>query len=162
MQKHSLVAGILLGAVFVAGSCAAPPSPKTPARSSLFSPSGWSSDVERFTIVMEEAANGTALPTGTRAGERHRWLPDVIAVPKGNTVIITIENRQNITHVFALPDYHVPAVRLGPDDTTIVQFTTDRSGTFPWFCVLHGEADQSSKVRPSDPVPTGRLFVADR
>ena len=58
--------------------------------------------------------------------------PSTITVKKGDTVRLSVTSI-DVRHGFKLPTFGVNAV-LEPDQTTVIEFTADQSGSFSFFC----------------------------
>jgi cytochrome c oxidase subunit 2 len=80
-------------------------------------------------------------PTGvvqefTMTAESFKFVPDVIEVSPGDTVVINIkgldEGRGN-GHGFAISDFNVNE-QIARDKTVMIEFIADKKGTFSFFC----------------------------
>ncbi len=58
--------------------------------------------------------------------------PKTIEVNQGDKVKLNIKSI-DVTHGFTLPDFGVNS-RLNPEQTTVVEFIADKTGTFSFFC----------------------------
>lgn len=61
--------------------------------------------------------------------------PKVITIKKGQKVQLEITS-VDVTHGFSLPDFNVQ-VSLEPNQTQIVEFTPDKTGSFPFRCSVY-------------------------
>ncbi len=57
------------------------------------------------------------------------FVPNVIEVNKGDKVRLKVTS-VDVTHGIGLPDFGVDSVRLPPNETKIVEFVADKTGTF--------------------------------
>ena len=64
------------------------------------------------------------------------WTPASLQVTKGKPVRLKIRNRETVTHGFSLPDFNVGVTEIKPGQVFVVEFTPDRSGTFPFYCTV--------------------------
>lgn len=70
--------------------------------------------------------------------------PDTIEVNQGDKVKITLTTR-DVGHGFALRAYNINEA-INPGQSTVVEFTADQKGTFPFFCsVPCGAGHQAMK-----------------
>lgn len=67
--------------------------------------------------------------------------PGAITVNKGDKVRLSITS-VDVAHGFSLPDFGVNA-SLKPNETTTVEFTADKTGTFSFFCSVFCGAGHS-------------------
>ncbi len=58
--------------------------------------------------------------------------PSEIKVKKGDKVKLTIKSI-DVEHGFSIPDFNV-SKKLIPDETEVIEFTADKTGTFTFFC----------------------------
>jgi cytochrome c oxidase subunit 2 len=73
--------------------------------------------------------------------------PAVINVKLGDQVKITIKSL-DVTHGFALPEFGVNET-LVPGKETVVEFTADKKGEFPFFCSVvcgSGHSEMTGKL----------------
>lgn len=72
------------------------------------------------------------------------WEPSTIKVKKGDTVKLTITS-VDVPHGFSLPDYGINQT-IEAGQTTTVQFTADKTGTFTFSCsIFCGEGHSDMK-----------------
>jgi nitrous-oxide reductase len=67
---------------------------------------------------------------------RSHFTPDIIAAKVGDKVIVHLNNTEgtpDATHGFAVPTKNV-MVSLDPGETTTVEFTADKPGSFSFYC----------------------------
>ncbi|TVR57182.1 MAG: hypothetical protein EA426_12565 [Spirochaetaceae bacterium] len=79
---------------------------------------------------------------------RWRWDPDVIVVPYGSLVRLTIENEDDFDHGIAIREFGLDR-RLPAGRTTTVQFIADQEGEFEFFCSVYcgtGHFDQKGTL----------------
>jgi heme/copper-type cytochrome/quinol oxidase subunit 2 len=98
----------------------------------------------------------TITPTGvvqefTMTAESFKFVPDVIEVNPGDTVVIRIqgldEGRGN-GHGFAVSDFNVNE-QIGKDKTVTIEFIADKKGTFTFACSVpcdSGHATMKGKL----------------
>jgi len=104
-----------------------------------------SSDVgsgeKKFTLVSEQL------------GDTKFWLPSVIVVEPGDKVTLTLKNEvpgTSVTHGFELPAFKISEVVKRGDKPTVVHFTADKAGIYPYYCQLHpGHVGGQLVVEPS-------------
>lgn len=69
--------------------------------------------------------------------QRSHFEPEHLEVKKGDKVKITITNierTRDATHGFCIPSYNIVA-SLEPGETGTIEFTADKEGVFPFYCV---------------------------
>ncbi len=64
--------------------------------------------------------------------QQWQFTPSKITVKKGDKVKITLTSK-DVTHGFNLPAYGIDE-QIQKDKNTVVEFTADKSGTFPFAC----------------------------
>jgi nitrous-oxide reductase len=67
---------------------------------------------------------------------RSHFTPDIVTAKVGDRVIVHLTNTEqtpDATHGFAVPTKNV-MVSLDPGETTTVEFTVDRPGTYSYYC----------------------------
>lgn len=64
------------------------------------------------------------------------WYPRQIRVTLGKEVKLLIRNTETVSHGFALPDFNVAAGEIKAGHVTVVKFTPDKRGTFPFMCTI--------------------------
>ncbi|MDQ7097053.1 Sec-dependent nitrous-oxide reductase [Desulfosporosinus sp. PR] len=87
---------------------------------------------------------------------RSHLTPDQIEVNQGDHVtmyITNIEQQPNVSHGIAISDYNINAA-ADPGETTHIEFTADKAGTFPYYCTdfcsaLHEEMMGYLLVKPN-------------
>lgn len=87
---------------------------------------------------------------------RSHLTPDKIEVNQGDHVtmyITNIEQQPNVSHGIAITDYNINAA-ADPGETTHIEFTADKAGTFPYYCTdfcsaLHEEMMGYLLVKPN-------------
>lgn len=81
----------------------------------------------------ESASGGMEKPVEISvSAKRWKFDPSIIAVKKGDRVKLSIQSI-DVTHGFSIPDFNVNET-LKPNETTIVEFTADKTGTFTFAC----------------------------
>jgi cytochrome c oxidase subunit 2 len=83
----------------------------------------------------------TITPTGVvqefmMTAERFKFVPDVIEVSPGDTVVINIkglDDGRGTGHGFAISDFNVNE-QIGEDETVTIEFIADKKGTFTFAC----------------------------
>ena len=80
----------------------------------------------------------------------HRWMwePDVLVVPLGSLVELSIRNDDGVDHGFAIREFGVDR-RLPHGSVTDVRFVADREGEFSYFCSVYcgmGHFDQKGRI----------------
>lgn len=80
--------------------------------------------------------------------EHHRWLPNVIVVNQGDTVIVRAVNTDtDATHGFGIVSYGVFDPALAPGTEKTFEFVADKPGIFHFLCAAaqcatdHGDQD---------------------
>lgn len=79
---------------------------------------------------------------------RWRWDPNVIVVPYGTLVRLTIENEDDFDHGIAIREFGLDR-RLPAGRTTTAQFVADQEGEFEFFCSVYcgtGHFDQKGTL----------------
>ena len=71
-----------------------------------------------------------------RAPDSGNWYPEEITVPVGEEVRILIRNIETVTHGFALPDFNIAAREIKAGEVSVVKFTPDKRGAFPFMCTV--------------------------
>ena len=82
---------------------------------------------------------------------RSGFTPNVIQVRKGEAIHLRITSKDQ-EHCFALDAFRVEK-RIVPGRTTAVDLTSDKAGTFPYYCCLEtGAAAETER---------GRLIISE-
>lgn len=81
------------------------------------------------------------------------WQPSEIHLQKGRPVRLRIRNVETVSHGFALPDFGIGIAEIKPGEVHIVEFTPDRTGTFPFYCTVW--------CSPEHLAMAGRLIVTE-
>lgn len=69
----------------------------------------------------------------------HHWIPDVIAVNAGDTVILRVTNTDDEnSHGFALGALNVSIPAIPSGETVTVRFVASRPGIYHYGCTLAG------------------------
>jgi cytochrome c oxidase subunit II len=66
--------------------------------------------------------------------QKSHYSPETIRLRKGEPVRLILKS-VDVTHGFAIDDLRI-AREISPGPPTIVDFTPERSGTFPFYCVV--------------------------
>lgn len=66
--------------------------------------------------------------------QKSHYSPDTIRLRKGEPVRLILKS-VDVTHGFAIDDLRI-AREISPGPPTIVDFTPERAGTFPFYCVV--------------------------
>ena len=72
-------------------------------------------------------------------GETKFWLPSTIIVDEGDKVELTLKNQvpgSENQHGFTIPDYNIVTL-VTRGTPSVVDFTADKPGVFPYFCQVH-------------------------
>jgi len=72
-------------------------------------------------------------------GETKFWLPSTIIVDQDDKVQLTLKNQvpgPENQHGFTIPDYSIVTL-VTRGTPTVIDFTADKPGVFPYFCQLH-------------------------
>ena len=148
-----------LAAIILAGAgCAAqtkqqtntPVIPATPIVSQSPSPTPTPTPTPVATPITKPTPASPAKPTiksFSITAKRWAFEPATITVNKGDVVRLAIES-VDVTHGFGLPDFNV-SQNLKPGETTIVEFTADKTGTFTFFCSVFcgsGHSEMKGKL----------------
>jgi len=64
------------------------------------------------------------------------WSPAALEVARGKPVRLKIRNRETVAHGFSLPDFNVGVTEIKPGQVFVVEFTPDRTGSFPFYCTV--------------------------
>jgi heme/copper-type cytochrome/quinol oxidase subunit 2 len=67
-----------------------------------------------------------------------RFTPDRVEVVQDDLVRLTLRSA-DIAHSFNIDEYRI-ARRIPAGAMTVVEFRADRTGTFPFYCNMTGEA----------------------
>ncbi len=83
--------------------------------------------------------------------QQWQFTPSTITVKKGDKVKITLTSK-DVTHGFNLPAYGINE-QIQKDKNTVVEFTADKAGTFPFACAVfcgsgHGKMSGTLVVEP--------------
>lgn len=66
--------------------------------------------------------------------QKSHYTPDTIRLRKGEPVRFILKS-VDVTHGFAIDDLGI-AREISPGPPTIIDFTPERAGTFPFYCVV--------------------------
>ena len=78
------------------------------------------------------AASAPQVKEITVEASNWQFSPDTITVNKGDTVKITLVNK-DVSHGIAIPAFGFD-LKAGAGETATGQFTADQAGTFPFHC----------------------------
>jgi cytochrome c oxidase subunit 2 len=87
---------------------------------------------EKVADEVREVADTIETKTIEMTAKQFEFDPSTIRVKKGTPVKLLITST-DVTHGFSIPDFNVSAT-LVPKKTTTVEFTPDKTGTFPFSC----------------------------
>ncbi len=131
----------LVGLIFLVGCSQVNKSNKNSDVSSKFPAPGFE-DVPEM-IVNPEGGTDNVKEISITA-RQWKFDPDPIIVNKGDNVKLNIKSI-DVTHGFSLPDFGINS-KLNPGQTTMVEFTADKTGTFTFFCSVQcGEGHSNMK-----------------
>lgn len=71
-----------------------------------------------------------------RAPEYGNFYPNELTVPSGEEVRLLIRNIDTVTHGFAIPDLEIAIPQIKAGEVSVVTFTVDRTGTYPFMCTV--------------------------
>ena len=71
-----------------------------------------------------------------REPDHGNWYPREITVPFGKEVSLYIRNVETVSHGFALPEFDVAVKEIKAGEVTVVKFTPDKKGRFPFMCTV--------------------------
>jgi len=71
----------------------------------------------------------------------YEFNPSSLTVTKGDRIKITIRNTGTVTHSFVIDEFNVSSGNIGPGESTVVEFTVDKSGTFTYYCSIPGHRE---------------------
>lgn len=83
----------------------------------------------------------------TMLAKKWEFTPKTITVKKGEKVRLSISSA-DVDHSFTLPAFNIDA-RLTAGESTVVEFTPDTVGTFPFTCAVYcgaGHGDMRGEV----------------
>jgi plastocyanin len=66
-------------------------------------------------------------------GGMYYFKPNVITVKKGDTVKITLTNKEGM-HDFVIDEFNVKTKRIKAGETDTVTFVADKTGSFEYYC----------------------------
>jgi cytochrome c oxidase subunit 2 len=66
--------------------------------------------------------------------QKSHYSPDTIRVRKGEPTRLVLKS-VDVTHGFAIDDLKI-AREISPGPPTIIDFTPERAGSFPFYCVV--------------------------
>lgn len=90
-------------------------------------------------------------------GKVRHWIPPVIVVNAGDTVILRVTNTDDEdTHGFALGALNVTVPAIPPGKTVTVRFVATRPGIYHYSCMLAGCAKDHMEQTGQLVVLTGR------
>ena len=81
----------------------------------------------------DTAPQNSEVNTISVAGGNFYFKPNEIRVKKGEKVKIALSSKDGI-HDFVIDDFDVKSPRISDDNTTSVEFTPDKTGTFEFYC----------------------------
>jgi len=144
LALRTFAATLILGTIAATFSSTARAQGAAPAAAPSTSTAG-SSDVapgeKKFNLVSE------------LLGDTKFWLPSTIVVQAGDKVTLNLKNEvpgTSVTHGFELPAFNVTEVVKRGDKPTVVHFTADKPGIYPYYCQLHpGHVGGQLVVEPS-------------
>lgn len=69
----------------------------------------------------------------------NRIEPEVVEVPAGEEVVVTVVNQDEAIHIFEIKRL-VRETEVFPGETKEFRFTPKRAGTYKMYCETHGDA----------------------
>ncbi len=98
--------------------------------------------------TVEEFQNGNLKEFDVIA-KQWEFIPNVIEVNKGDKVRLKVTSI-DVTHGIGIPDFGVDSVRLPPNETKVIEFIADKTGTFnTMICTVYcgaGHADMKGSI----------------
>ena len=71
-----------------------------------------------------------------RTPDHGNWYPRELQVRRGQKVRLLIRNIETVTHGFAIPDLNIAVREIKAGHVSVVEFTPEKSGTFPFLCTV--------------------------
>jgi heme/copper-type cytochrome/quinol oxidase subunit 2 len=92
-------------------------------------------------------------------GKVRRWVPNVITVFEGDTVVLTVKNKGIHVHSLVLPAFNVDTGEVSPSTgETTVNFVASQRGTFEFKCGVPFDAG-TGRCDPDHDQQAGYLRV---
>ncbi len=66
----------------------------------------------------------------------HRWYPTMLVAREGDTIDLAVANPDTVNHQLELTGYNLKTKILTPGSSDSLRFVADRTGVFPFQCVL--------------------------
>ncbi|MDK1029684.1 MAG: cupredoxin domain-containing protein [Anaerolineae bacterium] len=99
------------------------------------------------------ACSGPQRRTIELIGDDMRFVPDMIRVNEGDTVIIKFSNPDVVPHLIDLPAFKQHSALIPGGEFTL-EFVVDKTGTFPFVCSVPGHEEAGMiGVLIVDPIP---------
>ncbi|OGM11546.1 hypothetical protein A2W13_02310 [Candidatus Woesebacteria bacterium RBG_16_36_11] len=83
--------------------------------------------------------------TITVEGGNYYFNPNEIRVKKGEPVRIILNSVDGIAHNLVIDEFNVTSETISSDETTQVEFTPDKTGTFEFYCSIDGHRAMGMK-----------------
>lgn len=68
------------------------------------------------------------------------FVPDVLELKVNQPVRLVLRNMGAHEHDLAIPDFNVQSPRVQPGQEYVLEFTPNKTGTFPFECTVAGHA----------------------
>lgn len=97
------------------------------------------------TVAPEAPSIGTMREEIMVTGNEFAFQPSTLTLKKGEAVKITFKNTGKYPHNLAISGYNVATKTVAPGEEDSIQFTPDKTGTFPYSCTVDSHADKGMK-----------------
>ena len=104
-----------------------------PTNSATPSATGEPASADSPTSTLAPIAPGSQTKTFTVTASNFSFAPNEIKVKRGDTVVIKLENADGF-HDWVLDEFNVRTPKINGGESSTVQFTADKTGTFEYYC----------------------------
>jgi len=85
-------------------------------------------------LLLAATFTETAVNTVEILCRKSFYTPDVVRIKKGEPVVLILKSK-DVTHGFAIDELDI-AREVPPGAPVRIEFTPDRAGRFPFYCVV--------------------------
>ena len=89
--------------------------------------------------------NNANITTISVEGGNYYFNPNEIRVKKGNTVKIILNSVDGVAHNFVIDEFNITSQTISVGQTTQVEFTPDKTGTFEFYCNISNHRQMGMK-----------------
>ena len=150
----SIALGIIIATLAILSACAQAPKTQT-----------FNIGIGHQDTYARPALVNTGAPVETNVTTFYKWMPSVLVVHKGDSVVLNVTNYSKArAHSFVLPEFGLNTGELNPEKTAAtIEFVADKAGIFQFNCGIPPDpASTPQKCSPEHVYQAGWLIVLER